>query len=85
MTTFTPPGATSERFHVVTGATDATSSRRGDRPRIPLTIPSSQAYYWSHEWQVGEAESLADYETGNYIESDDPAEIIRWLDEPDDE
>lgn len=69
---------------VVAGTTETTSSQCGE-PRIPLTIPPSQAYYWSHEWQREEAESLADYEAGAYVENDDPASIIRWLDEPDGE
>ena len=61
----------------------ATSSAKG-RLRVPLTMPSSQVYFWTTSWQRAEAESLADYEAGDYIESDDADEIIRWLDAPDD-
>jgi hypothetical protein len=81
-TTVTPAGVTSERVVLTNKATAATSSRDGERPRIPLSMPRAQTYYWTAAWLQAEAESLADYAAGEYVESDDPQAIIRWLDEP---
>ena len=75
---------TNTRLTLIPGATASTSSPEGKRPRIPLTMPSAQVYYWSSTWQRAEKESLADYDAGKYIESSDPEEIIRWLDAPED-
>jgi hypothetical protein len=81
--TVTPAGVTSERVVIENEATASTSSRNGERPRIPLTMPREQTYYWSAVWQRAEAESLADYAAGDFFESHDPNDVIRWLDEPD--
>lgn len=52
----------------------------------PFFIPADQAYYWSREWQEGEAEADADLKAGEYVEFDDPDDpdaVVRWFDEPD--
>ena len=54
--------------------------RRIVRPRV---IPISQAYYWTREWQEGEAEALRDLETGNSRVFADPRDAIRYLLGPD--
>ncbi len=64
---------------------NASSSSDDPKGRVPLTMPSDQTYYWTAQWQRAEAESLADYDAGEYVESDSPDEIIRWLNESDDE
>ena len=47
--------------------------------RMPLFIPRDQAYYWTREWQEGIRRSMADLESGNYVDfdSDDPDAITR--------
>ena len=73
---------TAERLVVPAHSTEATAPTR---VRVPLVMPTTQTYYWSVAWQRAEAESLADYAAGRYVESSDPNEVIRWLDEPDDD
>ncbi len=73
--------ATPGRLAVLREAT-ASSEGTGSRPRVPLTMPASQTYYWSTYWQRAEAESLTDYQAGDYFESGDADEVIRWLDAP---
>jgi hypothetical protein len=50
---------------------------------IPARSPrySSQAYFWSQDWQQGE--KLADWDlfTGGDYEPTDIEDLIRWLDE----
>jgi len=54
--------------------------------RVPLTIPSAQAYFWGHKWQQAERETLAAFDAGQGIvfDTDDPQDILRWLHAPDD-
>jgi hypothetical protein len=56
-----------------------------DRQRVPLTMPRSQAYYWRSPWQKAERASLEEMAAGQAVrfDSDDPDDIIRWLDAPD--
>lgn len=59
-----------------------------DRVReVPLTMPTEQEYYWHFEWQQAEREALAERDAGESVrfDSDDPEDIVRWLNEPDDE
>lgn len=44
-----------------------------------MFIPTDQAYYWSSEWQRGEAETRANLEAGNAKSFDDPLDAIRYL------
>lgn len=47
----------------------------------PLMIPGSEAYYWSAKWQAEERESLEALDSGERVvfDSDDPADLARWL------
>lgn len=49
--------------------------------RIPAFIPSADLFYWTNEWQAGEARSEQGLLDGDYREfdSDDPDDIVRWL------
>ena len=55
-----------------------------ERPpfRVPFFVPRTQAYYWSREWQRGEAEADAELGRGEARAFDDPGEALRWLDDP---
>lgn len=53
-------------------------------PRVPFFIPRAQAYYWSREWQRGEAEADTELRRGEARVFDDPQEALRWLDDPED-
>lgn len=55
------------------------------RPRrVPLFMPRGQAYYWSHEWQEGEAEADVEIGRGEARTFNDPGAAMRWLDDPED-
>jgi hypothetical protein len=79
--TLTPSRST---LTVSAGAVE--SSERPDR-RVPLTIPTAQEYYWHFAWQAGERQALSDIDAGDVVrfDGDDPDDISRWLNEPDDE
>lgn len=49
------------------------------RRRLPVSIPSAQAYYWTRRWQRDEAESVAELERGEGVEFGDANAAIRWL------
>jgi len=65
--------------------TDQTRATAVFDRRIPLTIPSSEEFFWRFDWQQGERDTLAELEAGNAIifDSEDPEDIVRWLHEPD--
>ncbi len=52
--------------------------------RVPLFIPRSQAYYWTREWQRGEAEADEELRRGEARRFDDHQEALRWLNSPED-
>ena len=65
---------------------DATSSSpTGGTRRVPLTMPSTQEYYWHFSWQQGEREFQAERAAGDTVrfDSDHPEDIVRWLRESD--
>lgn len=82
--------ATSETVRVSTHAESASSlpssvgaARRG----LPVIVNRAQAYYWTHAWQRGEAESLREIERGDVMSFSDGRSAVRWLlsgDTPDD-
>jgi hypothetical protein len=43
---------------------EATFASTGKHDRPPLFVPRSQLYYWTKEWQAGEAEALEDLREG---------------------
>lgn len=52
--------------------------------RVPLFIPRAQVYYWSREWQQGEAEANDELRRGEGRRFGDIREAFRWLDSPED-
>jgi len=46
-------------------------------------IDSSQAWFWSKEWQQKEKEAEADYESGRYKTAKDVKEFLKRLDDED--
>jgi hypothetical protein len=47
--------------------------------RVPLFIPKNQAYYWTSEWQAGEAEAMADLTSGRVHRFTSGAAAAAWL------
>ena len=45
----------------------------------PIVIPASQRYYWTEEWQDGEAEALAELKRGEGREFESGRETVAWL------
>jgi hypothetical protein len=45
----------------------------------PMFISADQAYFWSNEWQRGEAETRANLKAGNAKTFDNPLDAIRHL------
>lgn len=52
---------------------------RRDLPVV--SVPQSQAYFWSGDWQAGELESQADLAAGRFERFETGAELLRWLHE----
>jgi|RhiMetdeSRZDD1v2_1073273.scaffolds.fasta_scaffold1059901_3 hypothetical protein len=54
---------------------------------MPASIPSDQVYYWSALWQDSIREAMTALDAGEYEEfnSDDPADVVRWLFSDDEE
>lgn len=61
--------------------------QQAGEPRVPLTMPRAQQYYWLEGWQRDEQETLEGLGAGEYedFDGDDPEDAARWLREPDDE
>jgi hypothetical protein len=57
----------------------------GERYSVPFFILRNQAYYWSLEWQRGEAEADAELKRGEAHAFDNPEDALRWLDDPEDQ
>ena len=55
-----------------------TSADRFSRDR-PVFIPASQLYYWTREWQDGEAEALAELDRGEGQVFESGADAAKWL------
>jgi hypothetical protein len=49
--------------------------------KVPLVIERDQAYFWNPEWQEAVREAMADVLAGEFVlfDSDDPADVARWL------
>ena len=47
--------------------------------RTPLFVPKGQLYYWTAEWQRGEAEALADLGAGRFRMFSNGADAAAWL------
>jgi hypothetical protein len=51
----------------------------GSPRRMPASIRSDQAYYWTREWQEGEADAEAEIQAGDTRVFDGPGDAVRWL------
>jgi hypothetical protein len=49
----------------------------GQRP--PLFVPRDQLYYWTREWQSGEAEALRELAEGDFFTFHDGTSAAEWL------
>ena len=49
------------------------------RRRVPLFVSRGQLYYWTREWQAGEAEALQDLEEGRFDTFPDGSSAARSL------
>jgi hypothetical protein len=58
-------------------ATSASSKKR--ELRVPLFISKGQAYYWTREWQAGEAEALAEIAAGRVHRFPSGSAAAAWL------
>lgn len=70
-------GKPAVKVDATAGNTSVVSAR--PRRRVPLFSRSDQLYYWTREWQEGEAEALAELERGEGVVFEDPKEAVRWL------
>jgi hypothetical protein len=58
---------------------------QGASTDVPPVLTASQAYYWTHVWQQGEREALAELREGKGRVFSDPGDAIRWLLSADDD
>lgn len=72
--TNTQPEASVDLSTILTSFTS-----EGTRRRAPTFIPRDQAYFWTQEWQDGEAEALREIEAGNVRHFESAREAIAWL------
>ena len=83
-TTYTPiPVATVETTvhigpHLISAVTNE------DRISLdrPVSIPTSQLYFWTRRWQEAEHEALAELERGEGREFGSGREAVEWLHSP---
>lgn len=47
--------------------------------RTPVSIPRSQAYYWTERWQMGEARAMEQLRRGEFQEFESGPDAVRWL------
>jgi hypothetical protein len=48
-------------------------------PMMPTSIPRSQLYYWTEQWQEDERAALEELRRGEGIRFPDAKSAIRWL------
>jgi hypothetical protein len=70
--------ASSSKTRLIVEST-ASSPTPARRRHIPASIPKSQAYYWKHEWQAGEQETLGELAAGKGVTFQGARDAIRWL------
>lgn len=87
MTPVIPTAAEATSLTVPLTPESTTSTQQFSRDRsVPITMPGKQEFYWQHEWQQGERDTLASLAEGNGVlfDGDDPEDIVRWLHAPED-
>ena len=57
-----------------------TNMPEGFVPHNPFFLPRHQSYYWTSEWQKGEAEADEEIQNGEARRFTNTADAIRWLD-----
>jgi hypothetical protein len=55
------------------------ATRASTRGRPPLFVPRGQLYYWTHEWQDGEAEALREIADGQARRFPNGSSAAEWL------
>jgi hypothetical protein len=48
-------------------------------PPLPAFVPRDELYFWSYAWQESQRRSQAQLEAGEFVEFDDPRDMVRWL------
>jgi hypothetical protein len=56
-----------------------TASKPERAARAPLFIPHGQDYFWTAEWQRGEAEALEEIANGDIRRFTSGTDAVRWL------
>jgi hypothetical protein len=49
------------------------------RERIPFFVARQQLYYWTRDWQAGEADALRDLKEGRFRTFPDGSSAAQWL------
>jgi len=78
------PTAASEPIEIGSALQQVSTQTAPAAESVPPSIPRDQLYYWSHQWQDDEAESLRELEEGQGREFGSAAEALRWLFDPSD-
>lgn len=47
--------------------------------RVPISIPETELYYWTRQWQTDEAQAVAEIENGLGQRFENSTDAIRWL------
>jgi hypothetical protein len=81
MTTLTiePRQNAEQKAATTIASSPATSASKGPGFRLPYFVPKGQVYYWTLEWQKGEAEALADLAEGRVRRFASGADAATWL------
>lgn len=80
---YVPEYTDSAHVRVTFGYTTTNTSASRGLDDLPLSIPRSQLYFWSREWQAAERQSLAEIARGHGREFSSSVDVIRWLFAPD--
>jgi hypothetical protein len=73
------PAATSASQTTIHFGRAVTTAPNVARDGLPGTIPSDQLFFWTRQWQEGEAESAAARAAGDVREFASGREATRWL------
>ena len=85
MTTLTLPRSqnTAQNATADVAPVEAVSASQGGerRPglRLPLFVRSDQLYFWTREWQMGEAEALKEIKDGTVRRFSSGTDAAAWL------